>query len=221
MNELPLLQLAHIVAFVYWLGGDLGTYIASNYSVKRELSPEARGIAVKIMLACDQGPKIAMPLILPLGIHMAWLMQLLVMPLWALVAVWLLAVLWLNNVLVLYFREGDAFTAKLAQFDLYMRIAVVIGLLVWAVSGLADASLIRADWVAWKLIVFAALVGCGIMIRINLRPYIPAFARLMTEGASDEINETLERSLARCRPWVYGIWVGLFVNAALGVHLIG
>lgn len=221
MNEFLLLQLAHVVAFVYWLGGDLGTYVASNYTVNRNLGTEARGVALKIMLACDQGPKIAMPLILPMGIHMAWMMQMLMVPGWLVAAFWLLALVWLGNVLVLYFREGDAVTQKLAQFDLWMRVVVVIGLAAWAIAGLAGAGAIGADWVAWKLLVFAALVACGIMIRINLRPYIPAFARLMSEGSSDDVNTAMENSLRRCRPWVYGIWAGLIINAALGVHVIG
>ncbi|WP_372809934.1 hypothetical protein [Litorivivens sp.] len=221
MTEFLLLQFAHIVAFVYWLGGDLGTFVASRYVVNRDIGVEARAIALKIMLACDQGPKMSMPLILPLGLHMAVLMGLLELPAWGLPLIWLLAAVWLSNVLVLYFNEGKAFTARLSQFDLIFRIVVVTALLLFAVLGLTGDAPIHADWVAWKIIVFAALVGCGIAIRINLKPFVPAFVQLMTEGPSDKVNDTMADSVARCRPWVWAIWLGLFVNAALGIHLIG
>jgi len=221
MNEFLWLQFAHIVAFVYWLGGDLGTFVASRYVVNRDIGVEARAIALKIMLACDQGPKMSMPLIMPLGMHMAVIMGLVVIPLWALVLIWLLALVWLGNVLVLYFNEGKAFTARLSQFDLWFRVAVVASLLAFAVLGLAGKAPINADWVAWKIIVFAALVCCGIAIRINLKPFVPAFVKLMSEGPSDAVNDTMANSVARCRPWVWAIWLGLFINAAFGIHLIG
>lgn len=221
MNEYLLLKFLHIVAFVYWLGGDLGTFLASKQVVNRNIGVEARAVALKIMLACDQGPKMSMPLILPLGVNMAYLSGLLPVSVWVVVGVWLLAALWLANVLVLYFNEGKPFTKSLSQFDLMFRIAVVVGLIALAIIGLSTGKLIAADWVAWKIIIFALLVCCGIAIRINLKPFIPAFGRLMTEGASDGVNLAMEQSIAKCRPYVWGIWLGLFVNAAIGSHLIG
>lgn len=220
MNEYLLLKFLHIVAFVYWLGGDLGTFLASKQVINRNIGVEARAVALKIMLACDQGPKMSMPLILPLGINIAYLSGVLSMPLWVVALVWLLAAVWLINVLVLYFNEGKDFTKSLSQFDLAFRIVVVIALLGWAIAGLSTGQFFNGDWLAWKIIVFAILVCCGIAIRIQLKPFVPAFTRMMTEGASNEVNWIMEQSIAKCRPYVWTIWLGLFVNAALGVHLI-
>lgn len=220
MNEYLLLQFAHIIAFVYWLGGDLGTFIASRYVVNDSLGTEARATALKIMLACDQGPKLAMPLILPLGLHMTVITGLMQLPAWGLALVWLLAAIWFTNVLVLYFNEGKAFTRRLSKADLLFRIAVVIALTVLALVGLGESSLIAANWVSWKLLVFAALVSCGIAIRINLKPFVPAFVKLMSEGPSEPVNAAMRDSVARCRPFVWTIWAGLFLNAAIGLHLI-
>lgn len=221
MNEYLLLKFAHVIAFVYWLGGDLGTFIASRYVVDDRIGSEARAIALKIMLACDQGPKLAMPLILPLGIHMAVISGLMQIPAWALILVWLLAAVWLGNVLILYFNEGKPFTRRLSKADLVFRIAVVIALSGLALTGFGEASLIGATWVSWKLLVFAALVACGIAIRINLKPFVPAFVKLMSEGPSESVNAAMRDSVARCQPFVWTIWAGLFLNAAIGLHLVG
>ena len=59
---------------------DLGTYFASNQVINRDLSPEARRTALKIMLACDMGPKLAMPLIFTLGVHLADLLNAIALP---------------------------------------------------------------------------------------------------------------------------------------------
>lgn len=219
--EFLLLKYAHIIATVYWLGGDLGTFFASNQVINKELSPESRQTALKIMLACDQGPKIAMPLILALGVHMASLLQVIALPSWGVLAVWLVCLYWLGNVLYLYFNEGSEISRKLASIDLYFRIVVVIALIAFTISQWLSADTTTASWVGWKLLVFAALVACGIAIRINLKPFIPAFGEMMQNGASAQTDTLMHTSLMRCRPFVWCIWLGLFVNTALGVHLIG
>lgn len=221
MNEYLLLKFAHIIAFVYWLGGDLGTFLASRQVVNPQLSAESRQVALKIMLACDMGPKLAMPLILPLGLHLAYLGGLLDLPPSLLGVAWILALYWFSVVLVLYRNEGKPFTARLASIDFYFRCLVATALLGWAGAALATGQWISADWVAWKLVIFAALVCCGLAIRINLKPFIPAFVDMMTHGASSTSDATMTSAIARCRPWVWCIWAGLFLNAALGIHLFG
>ena len=58
------------------------------------------------------------------------------------------------------------------------------------------------------------------MIRHHLKPFAPAFAALVAEGPSERHNDILEQSLARCRPYVWAIWAGLLLNAAIGVRLL-
>ena len=214
------LQYAHILAFVYWLGGDLGTFFASRQVVRRELGVEARQVALKIMLACDQGPKLAMPAAFVLGYQMAVSLGMLRVPGWFSWMVWALCLLWFANVLMLHHCQGRAFAAKLAAVDFRFRLAVIMLLLLAAGFGLAGADYLVADRVAWKTLVFAALMACGVMIRRHLKPFAPAFAALVAEGPSERHNAILEQSLAHCRPYVWAIWLGLLVNAAIGVRLL-
>ena len=219
MNEYLLLKFLHIIAFVYWLGGDLGTFLASRQVVNPDNSPQSRHVALKIMLACDMGPKLAMPLILPLGLHLAYLGGTLPLTGWQMGLAWAVALYWFSVVMALYLNEGKPFTAKLSQLDLYFRIVMAALLLAWGAYQLIEGP--AAAWAAWKLIVFAAMVCCGIAIRINLKPFVPAFGTMMSEGASRETDGTMALSISRCRPWVWCIWGGLFLNAALGTRLIG
>ena len=117
MNEYLLLKFAHVLAFVYWLGGDLGTFLASREVINRDNSAESRHVALKIMLACDMGPKLSMPLILPLGVHLAALGGWLSVPGALLTVIWLLCLYWFAVVLVLYLNEGRPFTARLSRAD--------------------------------------------------------------------------------------------------------
>jgi hypothetical protein len=220
MDYYQLFNYLHIIAFVYWLGGDLGTFFASGQVVRSDIGVEARQIALKIMLACDQGPKLAMPAIFACGVQMAVAMGVITMPGWVLAGVWLACSYWFINVLVLYMNQGAPFVARLAAIDFRFRLLVIVLCVLAAADGFTGAEWLRADYLAWKLLVFAGLVGCGVMIRVNLKPFVAAFAELVGSGPSDAVNQALRLSLGRCRPWVWGIWLGLLVNAAIGVHLL-
>lgn len=213
------LKLLHLLAFVYWLGGDLGTFFASRFVVDPKLSPAQRATALKIMLGCDQGPKLCMPLIFAIGfsmsVHMGWIAA----PPWLHAAVWVVALAWFANVNWLYFAQDAAAKARVSAWDLRFRTAVALGLAAVAIVSLATGAFITGDWLALKVLVFAALVGCGIYIRIQLKPFVAAFGALMVKGSSPEVEQELSGSIARVRPAVYLIWAGLILNAALGLHL--
>lgn len=218
MSTYLLLKYLHVIGFVYWLGGDFGTYLASRHVLNSDLRPESRQIALHIMLACDMGPKLAMPLMLPLGLHMAWLSGALQVSLTSVILVWVVCVYWLSMVLTLHFKEGQPISERLAQFDLYFRMLVVAVLIGWVATLVMLGQ--GALWAMLKLLIFALLVACGVALRFRLRPFVPAFARMMREGASAETDAIIESSIQSCRPWVWCIWIGLFVSAALGMRLI-
>lgn len=214
------LKLLHILAMVYWLGGDLGTFLSSRYVVDPKLTPAQRGLALKIMLGCDQGPKLAMPLIFAIGWSLSTQMNFIALPGWVDMVVWVIALTWFANVNYLYFTDNAAAKARMSQIDLYFRMVVIAVLMVWGIHALFADSALRPDWLAAKIMIFAGLVACGVYIRIQLKPFVAAFGALMSTGSTPEVEQTLSKSLGRCRPAVYLIWVGLVVNAALGLHLI-
>ena len=55
-------------------------------------------------------------------------------------------------------------------------------------------------------------------IRIQLRPFGPAFARLMAQGPDAAGDQAIQRSIAACIPYVVSIWILLLLSAATGLH---
>ena len=156
-----------------------------------------------------------------LGLHLAWLGGMLPLSGGAVALAWAVCLYWFCVVLVLFVSEGKPVTITLSKIDFYFRIVVVLVILSYATSVLVNNPGSAAGWAAWKLVVFAALVSCGIAIRIHLKPFLPAFIELMSKGASETGNRVMERSIANCRPFVWCIWAGLLLNTALGIHLFG
>lgn len=220
MSAYLFVKLLHNLCFVYWLGGDLGTFYASRYVARPDLSPQARSTALTIMMGCDQGPRFCMPLILPLGLQLAYMSgQWSVAPIWLWLA-WGLCLGWLALVATLHFAHGKAFIPKLTKLDFYLRVVLIVGLLTLAGYALATNFILSADWLAIKLGIFALLVMCGLFIRMRLKVFGAAWGKLMSGDTSEPVNQVIRSSIASCRPFVYLIWVGLLVNAAYGLHLI-
>ena len=208
--------LFHVLLFVYWLGGDIGVFYSSKFVVRPDLSKETRLIAAKIMFNLDLIPRICMSLMLTVG-GILTEFEGIEHPAWQWYGILLLGPAWLAMVLILHFREGTPLAAALAKFDFWFRWAVIIGLPISTAIAWSNGRLVEEPWVAAKLLVFAALVLCGVLIRVALKPFAGAFHNLVKQGASDEDNATMTASLARVRPIVVVLWGLLVIEAWLGI----
>lgn len=221
MTGVLLLKFAHLLLFVYWLGGDLGTFYASRLVADGELSVPARAAAARIMFAVDQAPRLCMPLVLGSGLQLAASLGLAAIPPGMMVLVWLLSLVWVLAVILLHAGQGSDGARRIAIFDRWLRVFVMAACGLAALSSLAGFGPLHATWLAAKLLIFAGLVACGLLIRRQLRPFADAFSAMLLNGPSPAGDEVLRRSISGCRPYVYLIWLGLLISAALGTHLLG
>ena len=211
-----LLLYVHLLALVYWLGGDLGTFLSSRHVLRSDLGVESRQTAFKILMECDMGPRLAMPIILGSGCHLAALRWPTALPGEVALGGWLLVAIWVGLVAAIHSPMGHR-TPSLTQWDLRLRIAVVIGLLGASAYGLTVG---LPGGIALKIAVFAVLVACGIAVRFALKPFAIAYASMVSEGPSDAGNTAMITHMGVVRRYVWVIWIGLFVNAALGLHVV-
>ena len=103
-----------------------------------------------------------------------------------------------------------------------VHLAALVGVL--APAMVVPAWGLALAWLAIKLLGFAATIACGLMIRVHLKPFGPAFARLMSgDGRVDnsaDNNTIIAASIGRCVPYVLAIWAVLVLCAAAGLHLL-
>jgi len=219
MNEILLVQLLHVVGFAYWLGGDLGVFYSSYFVADEKRSSEVRVVTAKILFALDQAPRICMTMMLPLGTHLAWKLGALPINATLMAIIWLLCFGWLTMVITLHVAAQSKGKALLTTFDFYFRLALSLGLLGTGLYSLLGPGPL-AYWIAAKIAIFGALVGSGLFVRIQLKPFGPAFANLASGQVTEADNAAIRQSLGRTRPFVVSIWIGLVASAALGLHLI-
>jgi hypothetical protein len=211
-----LLLYIHVLGLVYWLGGDLGTFLSSRYVLRDDLGVEARQTAFSILMACDMGPRLAMPIMLGTGCHLAALRWPTLLPDMLLLVAWFLVAIWIGLIAAIHRAAGQRYPS-LAAWDLRLRFGVVAGLVAGALLGL---SLDLPGWMALKILVFAGLVACGIAVRFALKPFAIAYTHMLQQGANDDSNAAMVAHMGAARRFVWLIWFGLFLNAALGLKVI-
>jgi len=217
MNEYLLLKLAHLLLLVYWLGADIGVFYAARFVRDRSLSIEARKMAVKIMGWIDQIPRYCLVLSLPVGYSLAREIGVVRMSAGNMIVLWLVGLAWLWMVWTIHHRQGTQLAERLRKVDLTWRVVLTLGLIWDALQGLRGAGHLLADWIAVKFLLFAALVFCGIMIRILGRPIGPALRQVLSTGSTPDLEADIARGFDRTRPFVLGIWLLLLVTAWVGL----
>ena len=218
MTEYNLILLLHLLLFVYWLGADIGVYYGSRYVADASLSRETRATALKIMLWIDQIPRVCLVLILPVGYTLGFQLGLVETSSIAIGAVWILAVAWLSLVLAIHHLQGTGLGEALRKTDMIVRVVIILGLTFDAWRSIAGHGHIQAPWMAVKMQIFALLIFFGLMIRVVSQRFVVAFGRLMREGSSAEIEADISSGLARAKPWVLAIWIGLIAAAFIGLQ---
>ncbi len=206
----------HLVLFAYWLGGDIGVFYSSRMVLNRSLETSQRFMASRIMLWIDLLPRLCLSMMLTVGGVLSEYVGV-AHPPWQMAMIVLLGPVWFTMLLIMHFRHN----ATLARLDMWFRwllIAAIVASVWWSVS---TGRLDNAPWLAPKLIVFAILVLCGVMIRIHIPGFIAGVKALGQGAITQEQDDAMARSIARARPWVFTIWGGLLLEAFLGIYKPG
>ena len=216
------LILVHILLLVYWLGADLGVFYSAGFLTDAKLSIETRRTVMKILHFIDLFPRMALVMMLPVGISLALIGGYAsVSPDWTIpviVLAWVAASAWL----MLVVKNYGSPTAGLTRLDYWIRYLVIAGLLAVAGASFAGFGPIGPGsvWLALKLVVFAGIILCGLGIRATFKPFAAAFGQLVREGSSPAVEAAMKQAQSRVRPVVLTLWAALVIEAFLGLSKI-
>jgi hypothetical protein len=206
----------HLLLFVYWLGGDIGVFYTSYFRNNPKYDVPTRILLARITGDIDMAPKTTMVLMVPTGFTVAAIHGYLTISSTWLIAFWIFGAVWLALVWWLHLEKSPEKKAPWAKFDLRLRWALMITFAVLAISSFTTGEPINVNFVALKLLIFAATIGCGIGIRVSIKPYVAAFAEIKAEGSTPEREARLNAAAKRSRNFVKGIWVLVALAAFIG-----
>lgn len=218
--ELPVLKWFHIVAMVYWLGGEWGVFQTSYFVVNWRLPLDERRRHMQTAYRIDILARTGIILLAPLGLHMGHLWGLQPYGGAALGVMWLLVATWVGLCWAAYAHRETDLGIRLTKIDEAIRFVVIPVLLICAVSSLLGHGPFKADegmrWYSLKIMIFSGLLVIGLKLRFIMREWTILFRRLAEPGEHPQEEAQLERSIRFGRSLAYLYWVGILTVAFLG-----
>ncbi|WP_405243982.1 hypothetical protein [Lentisalinibacter salinarum] len=216
INPESVLRWIHILAMVYWLGGEWGVFQTSYNVANPKLSLDERRRHMETAYRIDILARTGIILLLPLGLHMGfnlgvhdygggWL--------WL---VWILAFAWLSLTWSAFvYRDTDR-GLRLTRIDEAVRYVVIPALFLAAVWSYLTDWPFRADWYSTKVLIYSLLLVIGLGLRFIMRHWVPIFRELAEKGPNPALEQRLASELAIGRGMAYVYWIGIASVAFLG-----
>lgn len=204
---LDALAVAHIVVLGYWLGSELVINSTFRYvSHARALPFAERDRLLDHVMDVDQHVRYALILQAGLGTALAARYGYLPGGTALAVAAGLFAAGWLVLVELTHRRRKTGAGALLALADHAVRHAVMLALLV--VGALALSGLVAAPgWLAWKVILFAGVIVCGVGIRLALIRFFAVWQEIGAHGSDDALEWRLRQGYRRATAILVVLWL--------------
>lgn len=219
ITELAVLKWVHILAMVYWLGGEWGVFQSSYNIVNRKLAMAERRRHMETAYRIDILARSGILLLFPLGFHMGhiWGVQpygdTAITFTWVFFAAWLI-LCWAAFI----YRETDR-GLMLTKLDERIRFVFIPLILVCSVTSLLGYGPFMAEtaqkWFSTKILIFSFLLMIGLHLRFVMREWTEMF-RILAKGENDEVEIRLERSIRFSRYLAYVYWIGIASVAFLG-----
>jgi len=219
ITELAVLRWVHIVAMVYWLGGEWGVFQTSYNVVNRKLPMDERRRHMETAYRIDILARTGIILLLPLGMHMGHLWG--VQPYGGLflVAMWLFVAGWLGLCWAAFiYRETDR-GVKLTVWDERIRFVLIPVLMIAAIASLFGQGPFNAGdmqkWFSLKIFLYSVALVIGLKLRFIMREWTGMF-RVLAQGPNEAVENRLEKSIRFGRGIAYVYWIVIGSVAFLG-----
>lgn len=218
ITELAVIKWLHILAMVYWLGGEWGVFQTSYNVINRDLSMAERRRHMETAYRIDILARTGIIMLLPLGLHMGFL--------WGahsfggawLIGMWIVFAAWLSLTWSAFiYRESDR-GVKLSIIDERIRFVLIPLLMITAIASMlgygpfTDAF----GWYNAKIFIYALTLVIGLKLRFIMREWTELFRQLDESGPNAGVEGVLERSIRTGRRLAYVYWVAIASVAFLG-----
>lgn len=216
MGNYDVLVYAHVLAFVFWLGGDLGVAILGSAFRDRSQPLETRLEILRLLGVVDMGPRSAWVAMVPLSITLVDVGGYWDAPDAVVIGAWVIGAAWMGLTWRIHLMGPGPGSARLKTLEFWVKIAIACGFGAMGILALIGYGPLQADWLGYKALTFAAIFGVAIMIDVASRPVGPLLMKVIHEGSSDATEIPLRQAMDKARLWVWATYVLLFVIGYLG-----
>ncbi|WP_416908639.1 MAG: hypothetical protein ACMVO5_03220 [Polymorphobacter sp.] len=218
-NQLSILRWLHIIAMVYWLGGEWGVFQTSYKVIDPRLPMAERRRHMDTAYHIDIMARTGIISLLPLGLHMGYLWG--VQPLgggwlWAMWGVW---AGWMWLTWAAFAARGTPRFKPLSDLEDWTRYLLIPTLIIVAGASLMGQGPLAGGggekWYAAKMLTYGLALIIGVVLRLVMHEWQRLFP-LLEAGPNAEAEGKLARSMTTARSLAYLYWVLILTTAFFG-----
>ena len=210
--ELDLLRWVHIIAMVYWLGGEWGVFQTSYNVTNSALSLAERKRHMETAYRIDILARTGIVLLLPLGLHMGKIYGF--VPVLentaVLIAMWMFFLAWLAMTWAAFIKRETDLGIRITRTEELLRyalIAVIVWLALTAYMGSGPINSVEGTyWYPTKMLLYAGTLVIGLFLRFVMRQWT-AYFRVLAAGPNPTIQAKLEKEIGQARIAAYVYWI--------------
>jgi hypothetical protein len=217
--ELDVLRWAHILAMVYWLGGEWGVFQTSYNVVNRKLSLDERRRHMETAYRIDILARTGILMLLPLGLHMGNIYGFQPYGGGWLTLIWIVMLSWLGLTWAAFFTRETDTGIRLTKLDEALRFILIPSIFIVSITSiLGYGPLISGEGTYWyptKLGLYGFTLCIGLALRFIMRAWTIRFRRL-ADGPNPAEEAALEREISLGRFLAYIYWITISGICFLG-----
>ena len=216
MTSQALWTYVHILLFVFWLGADIGVYVAAIYAKNEKLGFEARAVLMRLGGFVDLFPRITFAFMLPVGLHLTAGLGLYPVGPGLLVTGWAIALGWLALIVTMYKNEGRPLAMSLVRVQNVFQGVMGLVFVIIGAQSLVTGTPLDTGWFAFKLLLFGLVFWTAMVVEISYRPLFPPFMAIGESGSTPEREALVTKYINRALFGVGTIYVLIAAIAFLG-----
>jgi hypothetical protein len=221
LNELDILRWMHILAMVYWLGGEWGVFQTSYHVTNSALSLDERKRHMETAYRIDILARTGIVLLFPLGLHMGKIygfIPVLDVP-GALTAMWIFFLTWLGMTWAAFIKRETDIGIRITRGEELLRYPLIGAIIILSVMAFMGNGPVQSDvgtyWYPAKMILYAFTLCIGLFLRFVMRQWTVYF-RALAAGPDAAIQAKLDKEIAQARLAAYVYWITISGICFLG-----
>lgn len=208
----------HLLTFVFWVGTDMGVYIAARRSTDDRLSFETRATLLHVALRIELLPRTMWKAALPLGAMLAADLGLLPIPGTGLALVWLFSLGWWAISMGGAWWYDQPRGRQLARITSWLTGLVGVTLILVAVlSWLGRGPFIQGvPWLYLKVGLYGLINLVIIWMLAAFEPMGAAFGRLAVEGSTHDVEAMIKATMTRSTLIIWATYLLIVIVGFIG-----
>ena len=211
------LLVIHIAVLGYWLGAEFVINSEFRFVCRAASMPfEERKRLMEHVMDVDQHVRYALVLQAGLGTVLAALLGYFPGGTTLAWTAGLATLLWLAFVEIVHRQRHGASGRKLAFLDRLIRYALLTALVLGGLAAVFGAFTLQG-WLAWKLVLFGAVIACGIGIRYYIIQFFGIWRQIEAQGSSPSRERAIRRNYMAGTSILGLLWLCIAAIALLSI----